>query len=1020
MSTPAEPPLETPSVEPVADRTHAGAFGRSDWLAALLVLLVSFALYGYTLMPNVGMLDSGELVTAATLFGVPHPPGYPFWSLTGFILTKLMPIGNFAWRINLLSAIFGALSCALLALLVSASSRWLLIRSMPQDPAQRGRLSFYGGATAGFILAFSEVMWGQAVVSDHVRTQNSFLLLLTFVCMYRWMIDPDKQRWLLASVFVFCLGVTNHPTILANAPAFLLPVYFVRRRFFPSFLVGYVLLAMTAMGVLSWYSNDYGMQAIGGRLALGTAVLSAVIGFWHMREFNLRRFLIGALTVGVVWLVGSLWIGGWFRVETRFGLELFLLSTVAAGFVASSILDWRFIVWTLLAGWCALFMFAKSQISSATNPPMNWSYARENSGLYQSIVRGQYDNSLPTIIKRHVGPLVGYRDREALSTQPKDMAARIEYFGILARTIKLYIMSLEWNFTLPVCLLVFPLFLYFRHLDAHQRPWVYFMIFSFLLLAFTLTFVDTPKQLDNSSWMAVKPFHILSHCLIVMAIGYGVVSGLLYLSERMEKLPMWLLAGSLFIALLPLQENVLKSSRRGHWFGWMYGVDMLKPMDKGAIVFGGTDPGRFIPTYMIFCESQQPNRFKRDPEFDRSDLYIITQNALADVSYERYIRDHYDDRFRPKTYTAFEKWLGRDKQYPKQGLELLDDEAFGQCFREFTEAQARRTGSGYDTLDIFRLNGIVAKWIFEKNKDKHTFYVEESVRIDWMYPYMVPSGLVMRLNKEPLDKLSPAVIAEDRKFWDAYTARLLGDPHFARDVDAQRSFAKLRNSTANMYRWRGLKDEALYAYRQALQLSADNLEVVETYFQYLMQLDLFDEAQELIARSHVIDPRNDSYDKMMADIRQARAVMMQLQEVQQQLRENPKNLNLRMREVELLGNRRNPEEFLSSLEKMVAQPELPNDVFVQYMRLLTDTAYYDDALRLMLLRTKVDPKNGDLHFNLAALAAYRGQTKQSLQSLRQAIALNHAVYTESARTDPRFQSLHKNAEFRKLIPPLAH
>ena len=51
-------------------------------------------------------------------------------------------------------------------------------------------------------------------------------------------------------------------------------------------------------------------------------------------------------------------------------------------------------------------------------------------------------------------------------------------------------------------------------------------------------------------------------------------------------------------------------------------------MTRDAILFGGTDPGRFCPTYMIFCESFIPPRCKpRDPKFDRRDVYIITQNA---------------------------------------------------------------------------------------------------------------------------------------------------------------------------------------------------------------------------------------------------------------------------------------------------------------------------------------------------------------------------------------------------------
>ena len=69
------------------------------------------------------------------------------------------------------------------------------------------------------------------------------------------------------------------------------------------------------------------------------------------------------------------------------------------------------------------------------------------------------------------------------------------------------------------------------------------------------------------------------------------------------------------------------------------------------MLFGGTDPGGFVPTYMIFCESRVgPKDRYRDPhldpeggpKFDRRDVYIITQNALADNTYMSYIRDHYD------------------------------------------------------------------------------------------------------------------------------------------------------------------------------------------------------------------------------------------------------------------------------------------------------------------------------------------------------------------------------------------
>src|SRR5579863_4006740 len=67
-------------------------------------------------------------------------------------------------------------------------------------------------------------------------------------------------------------------------------------------------------------------------------------------------------------------------------------------------------------------------------------------------------------------------------------------------------------------------------------------------------------------------------------------------------------------------------------------------MARNAILFGGTDPGRFCPTYMIFCESFTPHdcQPKEDQNFDRRDVYIITQNALADGTYLDYIRAHYN------------------------------------------------------------------------------------------------------------------------------------------------------------------------------------------------------------------------------------------------------------------------------------------------------------------------------------------------------------------------------------------
>jgi tetratricopeptide (TPR) repeat protein len=67
-------------------------------------------------------------------------------------------------------------------------------------------------------------------------------------------------------------------------------------------------------------------------------------------------------------------------------------------------------------------------------------------------------------------------------------------------------------------------------------------------------------------------------------------------------------------------------------------------MDRNTILFGGTDPGRFCPTYSIFCDSFIPHSCQpeQDQKFDRRDCYLITQNALADGTYLDYLRAQYN------------------------------------------------------------------------------------------------------------------------------------------------------------------------------------------------------------------------------------------------------------------------------------------------------------------------------------------------------------------------------------------
>ena len=73
---------------------------------------VALLVYVFTLCPTVYWEDAGELITVSYTLGIAHPPGHPLYSILGHLFT-LLPWRTIAARVNLMSAIFGALAAAL-------------------------------------------------------------------------------------------------------------------------------------------------------------------------------------------------------------------------------------------------------------------------------------------------------------------------------------------------------------------------------------------------------------------------------------------------------------------------------------------------------------------------------------------------------------------------------------------------------------------------------------------------------------------------------------------------------------------------------------------------------------------------------------------------------------------------------------------------------------------------------------------------------------------------------------------
>src|SRR5438874_3714922 len=154
---------------PPAKSVTPPLFRRIDWLTFGVTALLVFTGYYLTLAPDLTLEDSGELATGSFWAGVPHPPGYPVWTIFTYLFTVLIPHSNVAWRVALASAVSGALACGLIALIGSRGSSMILegIEEFKNiDRRLENALCVLAGYVAGMLVGLSGCMWSYSGIVE--------------------------------------------------------------------------------------------------------------------------------------------------------------------------------------------------------------------------------------------------------------------------------------------------------------------------------------------------------------------------------------------------------------------------------------------------------------------------------------------------------------------------------------------------------------------------------------------------------------------------------------------------------------------------------------------------------------------------------------------------------------------------------------------------------------------------------------------------------------------------------------
>ncbi len=1288
--------VQKPGPAPLAPAPVPPLFRRVDWLAMGVTFAIVATFYFLTLAPDLTLEDSGELVTGAFYAGIPHPPGYPVWSIYSWIWTTLLPVGNMAWRVSCGQAFLGSLACGLLSLMVSRGSS-MFMESIEELKSMSGKwetaICFVSAVSAGLLLGLDGFMWKESVVVNRIAVTSVPWYLSVLVCLLRWIYAPHQMRYAYWAAFLFGICMTTHQSLIVAALGLEVALAagnpkLGRDIFFGNFLV---------------YLLYYCFPLLSGGQHIFTNI-EAKPGLFIL--FNL---------VGVGSLAACIW-----------------LAVITKGFLSY----WKsVIVMAVLWGFGASF-YLYMAVSGMSNPPMQWGYPRTVEGFFHAISRGQYEQPNPTNPfaepGRYVGQLKmlvsGAADEFTwvyvfialvpflfyFKMQKRERAWLISLTamyiclgGLLmmllnptpdkasADLIKVFLCS---SHTIVACLIGYGLALTAAFMATHYqsfRLWGLAGGIVAVVLAIVYVWDDTGKHYFGPGGPPQplgigEMFHWIGRAfapnqyglpiyadLILVALALAFVIGLVVYRERGP-----LLLTLCIFASMPLYSALahwFSSDQRNHWFGYWFGHDMFTPpfngkdgkpiypeMTKDAVLFGGTDPGRFCPTYMIFCESFTPHKCQpvEDQKFDRRDVYIITQNALADGTYLSYIRAHYNrstqidppffselargalrdkdyqtnfiaravrplDSFftdvgakiekRRRTYTswleekdfldlpglanqlrpgaqqnAVSKFIyenltpatqqllanpgddvrlrrklceeinqlmereldikeqlklktheretlqqdiadGSSTEKLRQKLDKLNSEiaefskieplytterfkgvtlseylqdfikenpqsftrirlnrllleatypkaiatSIGgvypdreiytptpddsqRCFQDYMSDASRRMqlnqlkpGEEVKVVEnrvqvsgqvaVMNINGLLTKVIFDQNP-KNEFFVEESFPLDWMYPYLTPFGIIMKINRQPIPTLSEDVYQRDHEFWKQFSKRLTGDivdydtpvktitdwiektylrkdftgftgdRKFIHDDDGQKSFSKLRSSIGGIYAWRlnpttpaeyrpkndaekqRLFKEADFAFRQAFAFCPYSPEAVFRYVSLLVQVQRFDDALLVAQTCLKLDPFNGQVKGLVQNISdimkqqgsgQARSTIQQLEE---RLRKNPTDVQAAFDLAGAYIQMQQTERGVAVLESVLNNPQTDAGALrglIQAFSSIGQTAGVEKTVARLDGMVKANPTN--YQAALALAEGYRHLNKNEAATLALDNVLNQPV-----------------------------
>ena len=261
------------------------------WLA----FAIAAATYLSTMEPTASFWDCGEFIASAYKLDVGHPPGAPFFMLTGrfFSLFASDPT-QVAIMVNAFSALASAFTILFLFWTITFLGQKIVAKS-EEEYSFANTVGILGAGMVGALAyTFSDTFWFSAVEAE-VYAYSSLFTAVVFWLILKWervADQPGSDRWLILIAYLMGLSIGVHLLNLLAIPAIVLVYYFRNYKVTPWGVVAAMLVSIAVLGTVL-YGIIPGFVEVASRFEL---LFVNGLGF----AFNTGMYVYILLTIGTL------------------------------------------------------------------------------------------------------------------------------------------------------------------------------------------------------------------------------------------------------------------------------------------------------------------------------------------------------------------------------------------------------------------------------------------------------------------------------------------------------------------------------------------------------------------------------------------------------------------------------------------------------------------------------------------------------------------------------------------------